>query len=154
MLSALWGLLGLITIVALFVVYANFPESSRLRLPELGLDIAIDRHNYFFTFSGLYLTINIVLYLAIRAANNLKKVFQSVQTLQHLRTMVAVKILAIGANLFLMSLIVYAKMIIESQGLLSGNWFLMLLGPLIMIAGLGYLFYVLLKPHREHDAVH
>lgn len=154
MLSALWGLLGLITIATLFVIYTNFPDQGTFPIPDFGVSIELDRHSYFFSFCGLYLTINLILYIAARAANNLNKVFTSLDTIQHLRTMVSVKILACGANVFLMSLMIYSKSVITTQNPASGHWLLMMIGPFIMIAGLIYLFYILVKPYRETDALH
>ncbi len=154
MLSAFWGLLGLITIATLFVIYTNFPDYGTFPIPGYGISIELDRHTYFFSFCGLYFTINLILYIAARAANNLKKVFTSFDPIQHLRTMVSVKILACGANIFLMSLMIYSKSVINTQNPVSGHWLLIMVGPFIMVAGLIYLFYILVKPYRERDALH
>jgi hypothetical protein len=50
---------------------------------------------------------------------------------------------------------IYSKSAIESQSLVdSGHWALLMAGPLVMVMGLIYLFYVLMFPHREIDTLH
>ena len=149
MLSAFWGILGLITLVTLFIVYASFPEYVNQGF-LLDHGIQLDRQRFFFIFSGLYLAVNLITYIAIKTTGSLKKGSRALSAIQHLRTMVSLKILVIGANLFLVMLMIFVSSAIGGQGN-SSSWYLPLLwvGPLVMVAGLSYLIFTMLFPARE-----
>jgi len=150
MLSAFWGILGLLTLVTLFVAYANFPEYVDPGFLGTDHEIKLDRNRFFFIFSGLYLVVNLMTYIAIRAAGSLKKGLRIMQTTQYLRTLVGLKVLIIGANLFLITLMIFTRSAIETQGVSTiWHWPLLWIGPLIMVSGLVYLMYTMLFPARE-----
>jgi hypothetical protein len=146
LMSALWGIMGLITLVTLFVTYANFPEYVNTGFPGTDLEIRFDRHRYFFVFAGLYLLVNLVIYIAIRIWSSLK----SGQVMQHLRTLVGLKTLVIGANLFLITLMIFTRSVIGDQSM-SAIWYwpLLWIGPLVMVSGLVFIIYTMLFPAHE-----
>lgn len=157
MLSALWGLLGLIAIITLFIIYANLPSIINVDFLKSDLTQELDRNHFFFMFCGLYLAVNLIIYLAIRAANNLSKVYQTIHREQHLKMTIAVKVLACGANLFIITLMIYSRSAIVAQSLAGAgslHWILLLTGPLVMVSGLLYLLFVLMYPHHKADTLH
>lgn len=147
LLSALWGLLGVLVVLILFIVYANFPEHGSLDFFNTGKEIQLGRQLFFSFFAGAFLIVNLVIFLSIRMAAVLKKTFKETPTPGHLKVLVAVKTLACGANLFLCTLMIFLRSAMESQGITgSWRWMILLAGPLVMISGLLYLLYSRLNP--------
>ncbi len=150
MLSALWGILVLIVLFTLFIVYANFPDGMNLEFLDLERTVYFERQRFFYVFAALILVINLIIYLTIRVTATLKRMSISLSSSQHLRIAVAVKIMVCGGNFFLIILMIYLKSAIESEsavGLLP--WLALMLGPVVIVVGLFYLFYILVKPVND-----
>ena len=92
MLSAVWGLLGLITMCTLFVIYANFPEYSRLDFQGLNMN----GQTFFYAFTGLFLIVNLMVYVTVKTANGIGRKDLRIPSHQKLRISVAVKTMVIG----------------------------------------------------------
>lgn len=147
MLSAVWGLLGLITIFSLFIIYANFPEYSTIDFQGLNREIKMTGQKFFYTFSGLFLIVNLMVYLTIKTTNFIGRKALQIQPQQKLRISVAVKTTAIGANLFLVVLMIYLKYIMEvPDQVMSWPWIFLIIGPFIIVSGLLYLSYIWINP--------
>jgi hypothetical protein len=150
MLSALWGLLAILTLVTLFVTYANFPDYFSLNFMGLDTDMQLDRHNFFYIFAGLFLIVNLITYAGLRTMNSLNSAYRLANPQHYLKISVAIKILVVGANLFLLILMAYSRAAIEAQSLTGViHWLILFIGPVIMLSGLGYFLFVLLKPVRS-----
>ena len=149
MLSALWGIVGTLALITLFVVYTNFPEYFRLDFLGLNTEARWDRHGFFYVFTGMFLAVNLITFVGLRVANSLNSSYRISNAAQHVKVLVAIKILVVGANLFLITLMIYAKAAIEAQSLsVVLHWTILVVGPVIMISGLSYLLYVILFPVR------
>ncbi len=147
MLSALWGIVGLLALATLFVTYTNFPNYFNLSFIGWETDMRMDRHGFFYTFAGLFLVLNLITYVGLRSTKSLNASYQLYDGNQHLRLTVSIKTLVIGANLFLLTLTAYSRAAIEAQSLTGVyHWSILLIGPVIMLLGLIYLLYVLLYP--------
>jgi len=147
MLSALWGLLGLITIFSLFIIYANFPEHSSLDFQGLNQGISVNGQKFFYAFFGLFMIVNLMVYLTIKTTNSIGRKALRILPQQKLRISVAVKSMAIGANLFLLVLMIYLKYAIEvPDPAIFWHWILLVIGPFIIVVGLIYLFYIWINP--------
>lgn len=147
MLSAAWGLLGLITIFSLFIIYANFPEYSTLDFQGLNREIEMTGQKFFYAFSGLFLIVNLMVYLTIKTTNSIGRKALRIHPQQKLRISVAVKTMAIGANLFLVVLMIYLKYTIEVPAqVVFWPWIFLVIGPFIIVTGLLYLSYIWINP--------
>lgn len=147
MLSALWGILGLLALVTLFIIYVNYPDYVSLDFLALPEQLQLDRHRFFFIFSGLYLVVNLVTFIALRLVYGFRNISQSVHPKQHLKTAIALKTLVVGANIFLITLMIYSRSSIEAQSLAaSWHWLVLMLGPLVIVSGLIFLIYTWLFP--------
>ncbi len=147
LLSAVWGILGLTVLVTLFLIYANYPDYSSLDFLGSVKGMTLDRHRFFFWFVGLFLVINLSFYAATGVINQIGNSTRLLSNAQHLRTLVALKVLVIGANLFLLTLMIFLRSALVAQDLPgSWQWLVMLMGPLTMVSGLVYLLYAMLFP--------
>ena len=146
-LSAIWGLLGLVALVALFLIYANFNEPANLDFLNLEQGLVFDRQRFFYTFGGLFLLVNLMVFLTIRTTETLRKAAVMIHQTQQLKIGVALKVMACGANIFILVVMIYLKSAIENADVQS-FWFLpgLLFGPLLIVCGLIYLLFVMWYP--------
>ena len=150
MLSALWGIVGLLALITLFIAYANFPDYFSLNFLGLDSELQMDRHRFFYVFAGLFLAVNLITYVGLRTASSLNSSYQLSNSAQHLKMLVAIKVLVVGANLFLITLMIYSRAAIEAQSLTGVlHWLILFIGPAIMLFGLFYLLYIVLFPVRS-----
>jgi hypothetical protein len=150
LLSALWVMLGTIALLTLFIVYANFQEQVDLSFFDANLDFVVGRDHFFLVFGGSFLLLNLVIFTAIRSANALKKVSKNILPDHHLRFLVSVKVLVCGANIFLITLMIFVKSSLNTQSLpISWEWMVLMLGPLIMCSGLIFLLTVMFAPVKQ-----
>ena len=144
-LSALWGLLGIIALVTLFVVYTNF--NSTVLLGNMDWGISLDKQRFFSVFCSLYLLVNLITFIAIRTIGGLKSKIKPLLASLQLPILVALKIMVVGANIFLITLMFYINSTMtDNLAFQSWQGFAMLVGPVIMLSGLIYLAIIMVKP--------
>jgi hypothetical protein len=144
-LSALWGLLGIIALVTLFFVYTNF--NSRVLLGTMDWGISLDKQRFFSVFCSLYLLVNLITFIAIRTISGLKSKVKPLLTSLQLPMLVALKTMVVGANIFLIILMLYvSSTMTTNHAIESWQWLAMMVGPVIILAGLIYLAIILVKP--------
>ena len=148
MLSALWGIFGFVALIVLFIIYANYPDYVSLDI--LGIDSIrqLNRQDFFLLFIGLYLLVNLIIFSGIRATDSFSKLNKLARQ-QQLRIAIAMKTMAVGGNLFLITLMIFMRSIIVSQTIpQSSSFIILLVGPLIIAFGLFFLLYVSMFPSR------
>ena len=127
-------------LMTLFFIYSNFTGSIDLEV--LGFELG--RQRFFLVFFALFLTINLLILLAIKAAHAAKKVSNKLHSEQVLRITVASKLMVCGANIFLIILMSFLRPTADTHidpG--SWDWLLLLVGPVVIVFGLLFLLFVL-----------
>lgn len=149
-LSAAWGILCIGVVVVLLLVYANFPLQSRWELPEQLGRLSFTKERFFYWMAFSFIIANVLYYLSIKVLDEFKKIAPKKIALPRYHGIrLGLKIQITGLNLFLIFFMFFLKWTSANDGITSfwSAW-LFFFGPLIMILGLFYALFWLVKPQK------